>query len=173
MVRVVGTAIVFTTMIGVGPRAIAQQNPGAVTAPPAEQGVSPGEIQRLFDAYAVMQAQEQLQLTDAQWANFLVKMKALQEARRKHQRDRARVLQDLRKMTQQGDAADEAQLKERVKALDEIDARAADDLRKAYEALDAVLTPRQQARFRLFEEQMERRKIELLTRARAAARKPS
>ena len=170
MVRVVGTAIVMTAMIGFGPRAMAQQNAGTAAEQP---GVSPAEIQRLFDAYSVMQAQEQLNLSDAQWANFLVKMKALQDVRRLHQQERAKVLQDLRKLAQQGDAADDAQIKERIKALDDLDARSADDLRKAYEALDAVLTPRQQARFRLFEEQMERRKIELLTRARAAARKPS
>ena len=39
-------------------------------------------------------------------------------------------------------------------------------MRKAYNALDEVLDIRQQARFRVFEEQIERRKIELLMRAR-------
>ena len=39
-------------------------------------------------------------------------------------------------------------------------------MRKAYNALDEVLEVRQQARFRVFEEQIERRKIELLMRAR-------
>lgn len=172
MLRVAGSTIVFTTLLTIGPRAGAQQQPaaGAAVEQPA---VSPAEIQRLFDAYSVMQAQDQLQLSDAQWAQFLTRMKALQEVRRRHQQDRTRVLQDLRRLTQQDDPAVEPQLKESLKALADIDARAADELRKAYESLDAVLTPRQQARFRLFEEQMERRKIELLTRARAAARKPS
>lgn len=151
------------------------QSPGPVTAPPAtpEAGVTPAEIQRLFDAYTVMQAQEQLQLTETQFGQFLPRMKALQGVRRRHQQERGRILQDLRGMVQQGESVDEAQLKDRIKALTDLDARAAEDLRKAYESLDTVLTPRQQARFRLFEEQMERRKIELLTRARAAARKPS
>lgn len=165
-----GAAVVLATVLGIAPRAGAQ----APTAPPAAaQSVTPGEIQRLFDAYAVMQAQEQLQLTDAQWAPFLTKMKALQDVRRRHQQDRARILQDLRKLNQEGDAADEAEIKDRVQALDHVDAQAAADEHNAYAALDALLTPRQQARFRLFEEQMERRKIELLTRARAAARRPS
>ena len=39
-------------------------------------------------------------------------------------------------------------------------------MRKAYVALDEVLDVRQQARFRVLEEQIERRKIELLMRAR-------
>ena len=41
---------------------------------------------------------------------------------------------------------------------------------KAYDAIDQVLDLRQQAQFRVFEEQMERRKIELVTRARQANR---
>ncbi len=171
MMRVVGTALVMTTVLTT-PSGVSAQ-PRRAGAAIEQPGVSPAEIQRLFDAYAVMQAQEQLQLTDTQYAQFVSKMKALQDVRRRHQQERGRVLQDLRRLVQQADAADDAQIKERIKELDDVDARAADELRRAYAALDAVLTPRQQARFRLFEEQMERRKIELLTRARAAARKPS
>ena len=44
------------------------------------------------------------------------------------------------------------------------------DVRQALEGVDQVLDLRQQARFRLFEEQMERRKVELLMRARQANR---
>ena len=44
------------------------------------------------------------------------------------------------------------------------------DARKALDALDQTLDLRQQARFRVFEEQMERRKLELVTRARQANR---
>ena len=54
--------------------------------------------------------------------------------------------------------------------LDDLDVRARGDLQKAYDAVDSVLDARQQAKFRLFEEQMERRKIELLIRARQANR---
>jgi hypothetical protein len=39
-------------------------------------------------------------------------------------------------------------------------------LRKAYDSLDEVLDVRQQARFRIFEENLERRKMDLLLRAR-------
>ena len=61
---------------------------------------------------------------------------------------------------------DEAQIKERLTALQELESRNAAEMRKAYNALDEVLDVRQQARFRVFEEQIERRKIELLMRAR-------
>ena len=57
-------------------------------------------------------------------------------------------------------------IKERLTALQELESRNAAEMRKAYNALDEVLDVRQQARFRVFEEQIERRKIELLMRAR-------
>ena len=61
---------------------------------------------------------------------------------------------------------DDAMIKERLTGLQELESRNAAEMRKAYNALDEVLDVRQQARFRVFEEQIERRKIELLMRAR-------
>ena len=49
-----------------------------------------------------------------------------------------------------------------------LDARSAADIKKAYDAIDQILDLRQQAKFRVFEENMERRKLELVTRARQA-----
>ena len=65
---------------------------------------------------------------------------------------------------------DEAQLKDRMQALRDVDSRAIADVKKAYEAIDQALDVKQQASFRVFEEQMERRKLELITRARQANR---
>ena len=56
------------------------------------------------------------------------------------------------------------------RAVVDLDARAVADVRKAHDALDQVLDVRQQARFRVFEENMERRKLELVARARQANR---
>jgi hypothetical protein len=55
---------------------------------------------------------------------------------------------------------------EKVKALDDLQQRSADQVRKLTAEMDAVLTPFQRARFRLFEEQIERQKLDLLMRAR-------
>jgi hypothetical protein len=134
-----------------------------------EPGVSPAEIQRMFDAYALMQAQEQLKIADAQFTQFLTRYKALQDVRRKTLQERTRVIMAVRQMLN-GPQADEAQLKDRIKALQDIDVRSAADIRKAYDAIDQVLDVRQQATFRVFEEMMERRKLELVTRARQAKR---
>ncbi len=126
----------------------------------------------MFDAYALVRAQEALKLTDEQYPQFLARFRALQEGRRRHQQERLRIIAELRAMTLGPDAhPEEARLRERLTALDELDARAAADLRKAYGDVDAVLDVAQRARFRVFEEQLERRKLELLVRARQGARR--
>lgn len=152
-----------------------QQQPGN----PAPQGggplpgldngdMTPGEIQRLFDAYLVMEAQQALALTDQQYPQFLTRLKTLQDTRRRNQQQRIQLMGQLQRLTnpRQPDRGDEAQIKERLAALQELESRTAAEMRKSYNALDEVLDVRQQARFRVFEEQIERRKIELLMRAR-------
>ncbi|HEY3042501.1 MAG TPA: hypothetical protein VGJ39_00645 [Vicinamibacterales bacterium] len=143
----------------------AQQAPGIAEDP----GVTPNEIQRMFDAYALVQAQDQLGLSDDQYGRFLVRFKTLQDIRRKALQEHTRLVMELRRLLMQGQP-DEPQLKERMQALQDVDSRAVADVRKAYEAIDQALDVKQQASFRVFEEQMERRKIELITRARQANR---
>jgi hypothetical protein len=140
--------------------------------PPADRAdLRPAEIQRLFDAYLVMEAQQALGLTDQQYGPFLTRLKALQDVRRRHQTARARMLLELGRLSgPRVAAADEAALKERLAALQELESRSAAESRMAYADLDALLDPRQQARFRVFEDQIERRKIELMLRARQNVR---
>jgi hypothetical protein len=139
-------------------------------AGPGDGLVSPAEIQRLFDAYALVQAQDQLKLADDQFPPFLARFKALQDLRRRAQNERGRIIQDLRRLLMDAAKPDDGQLRERVKAMQDLEVQTAADVRKAYDAVDQVLDVRQQARFRVFEEQMERRKIELVTRARQTNR---
>jgi len=99
-------------------------------------------------------------------------LKALQAVRRRAQADHARIVQQLRRLVQRsgqgGQARDE--IVEQIRALREADARAAADVAAASDSLDEILDPVQQAKLRIFDEQMERRKLELLMRARQAAR---
>lgn len=129
-----------------------------------------GELQRLFDAYAIVQAQEMLRLSDAQYAQFVPRLKALQATRRRLQRERMAIVQELQRLVASESAVDEAALRDRLKALADHDLRAAAEVAKAYEAIDQVLDVRQQARFRIFEARMERRRLELLLRARQPLR---
>lgn len=130
-------------------------------------GVSPAEIQRLFDAYVVMQAQQELQLTDEQYPRFLARVKDLQAARQRGLAARARIVQNLRRLSDQT-PLDEGQARAQLRALADAEAKTAADVRDALAGIDQVLDLRQQVRFRIFEEQMERRKLDLLMRARQA-----
>jgi Spy/CpxP family protein refolding chaperone len=133
------------------------------------RGVSPAEIQRMFDSYALIQAQDQLKISDVKFPQFLTRFKALQDTRRRNMTERFRLVQDLRRLTNDPQR-DEAQMRDRLKALDDLDARAASELVKAYEAINQVLDIYQQAKFRVFEENMENRKLALVMRARQANR---
>jgi Spy/CpxP family protein refolding chaperone len=139
--------------------------------PPTDESpaVTPAEIQRMFDSYALMQAQEQLQIRDDQFPRFLTRFKALQDIRRQALQQRARRIAELRRLLQAAEP-DETAIREQMKGLAEINERTEADSRKAYEAIDEVLTVPQQAKFRIFEEMMERRKLELVSRARQANR---
>jgi len=178
----VSTALLAALVIFAPSTGLAQvptpQTQSAVPAPVAPQGtpdpaLSAGQIQRWFEAYTVLQAQDALRLSEAQYGRFVTRLKSLQEARRRHQQARNQILADLRKLTNpQATPAsgDEAQIADRLKALRDEDERSALDLKKSYDALDETLDLRQQARFRVFEERMEQQKLELLMRARQNAR---
>jgi Spy/CpxP family protein refolding chaperone len=147
----------------------ASAQPPAAGRSGADATVSPGELQRMFDAYALMQAQDQLKIDDEHYAQFLTRFKALQDVRRRALQERTRTIGELRRLGNDPQA-DEGQIKDRLKALQEIDAQSLVDIRKAYDAVDQILNVHQQAKFRAFEEMMERRKLELVSRARQANR---
>jgi hypothetical protein len=171
------TIVLALIMIGVStPARSAAQPPAPTHAEPAvpapdAPGISAGEIQRLYDAYALVQAQEALQLTDDDYVRFVARLKTLQEMRRRHNVARNRILQDLRRLTAtQTPAPGDAEMRDRLKALRDEDERGAAEVRKAYDAVDELLDVRQQAKFRLFEEQMDRKRLDLLMRARQNVR---
>jgi len=93
-------AIVAVLSIAAAGPAAAQPGRGRAAAPDAGDvpGVSPGEIQRMFDSYALMQAQDQLKIADDKFPQFLARFKALQDTRRRNLQERTRVIQELRKL---------------------------------------------------------------------------
>jgi 3-oxoacyl-ACP reductase-like protein len=140
----------------------------------APGGLTNGELVAMLDTYALVQAQETLRLDDGQYGQFVVRLKNLQQTRRKNQQQRNQILQDLRRLSSPQTAQpDENAIRERLKSLRDLDDRAAIDMRHAYDSVDELLSVTQQARFRVFEENIERRKLDLLVRARErAARLP-
>jgi Spy/CpxP family protein refolding chaperone len=165
------TVLALALVAGAAQSAAARQSPpgGQQARPPAQR--SPGEIAAMLDAYAAVQAQQALALDEARYSEFAERLKHLQAVRRRNRQARNRVVQDLRRIAgaQASPPYDEAAIRERLKALRDQDERAAAELRSAYDAVDEVLDARQQARFRLFEEMMERRELDLLMRARQRA----
>lgn len=145
-------------------------------APPDEtaavSAASPAELQRLFDAYVAVQAQDVLQLTDSQYPQFLTRLRVLQDLRRRAQADRARIIVELRRLADRSraDPSTQDQISDRLKALRALELRRQSEEQQALEQIDEVLEPVQQARLRVLEEQLERRKLELLVRARQSAR---
>lgn len=136
--------------------------------PAARPGMPLQQLQAMFDAYALVQAQKALRLSDEQYQRFFVRMNRLQDVRRRHVQQRTKLLNDLRRKW--GPEADENELVALTKQLDELDTTFDNERRTARRAIDEVLTPRQVAFFRFFEEDMERQKIEFLTRSRQGAK---
>lgn len=166
------TVLTVALSLGIVTGAVHAQQPATPVPDPTAE-MRPAEVQRLFDAYVVMQAQDALSLTEDQYARFLPRLRALHAARRRSQQERTQIINELQRLTnpRQPTPADESILKDRLNALQETESRGAAEMRKAYNAINELLDVRQQARFRVFEEQMERRKLELLLRARANNRK--
>ena len=159
--------------IGCGATVFAQAPPveekragrGAEAAP---GDVRPGELANALDQYAIIQARRMLQLDDAQYMQFVPRLKGLQTTRRRNTVARTRLVQNLRRLAGARAQAepDDKTILEALTALRDHDDRPLRELQAAYAAVDDVLTVRQRARFRLFEENIENRKLELLMKAR-------
>ncbi len=173
MLRALILSIALTGVAGVTAAAQATPEgpaPGNRANPLARGGLSNAELVAMLDTYALVQAQETLRLDDEQYGQFVVRLKKLQEMRRRNQQARNQIVQELRRLAgPQVTTPDENAVRERLKALRELDERAIADTRRAYESVDELLNITQQARFRIFEENIERRKLDLLVRARERA----
>ena len=159
----------LAVLLGVLVSAPAALGQGAARPPAGDPAdFRPAEIQRLFDAMLVADAQQALALSDKQYPEFITRLRALQETRRANLIQRAKLMADLQRLSNPRVTTppDDPALRERLSALQELESRSAAELRRAYNQIDEVLDPRQQARFRVVEEQLERRKLELLMRAR-------
>ena len=121
-----------------------------------------------MDAYLISNLQESLGLTDDQFARALPLVKKLHSDRREFARKRMQALRLLRRTLNSG-AATEAAVAELLKQAND----AAQDERAAttrnLEALDSALTPLQQAKYRVFEAEVDSRLRHL--RARTQERK--
>jgi len=130
------------------------------------------ETFRLMDAYLISNVQESLGLTDEQFARAMPLVKRLQSDRRAFARRRMQALRSLRKTLLSGSATEAGVadlLKEVKNASTEERAATVGNI----DALDAVLTPLQQAKFRVFEAEVDVRLRHLLARSQDKDRSPN
>jgi Spy/CpxP family protein refolding chaperone len=123
----------------------------------------------MVDAYVVSNLQESLGLTDEQFVKLLPLVRRLQTDRRDYYLSRVRALREMRRLLGSGSAT-EAQVLDLLKEVKALDADGPAKTRKNLEAIDAALSPIQQAKFRVLELEVELRMRELMGRARPGAR---
>jgi hypothetical protein len=128
------------------------------------------EAFRMVDAYIIANIQESLELTDEQYEQAIPLVNKLQKARRQFFSDRYHAERRLRRLLGSGTAT-EAEVIEALENLKAVDVEGPANLRAHAEALDAVLSPLQQAKYRVFEADVEQRLRRLMRRARGEGKK--
>ncbi len=150
-------------------RAAAPQTGAQAPAPP-EQQVSTADIQTMFDAMTMVDAEKFVPLTPEQYPTFVQRLKRLQDARTLLNRKRNRATNELRAMVGQAAgkevAVDDAVVDAKLKELATVENEGRAAVAKAQDDLDLLLSVRQRARFRLLEENEERKKLDFLTKVR-------
>ncbi len=119
----------------------------------------------MVDAYIFMHMQERLDLSDEQFVKVLPLVKRLQQDRRDWEGRRLRALQELRRLLV-GGSATETRVAELLGELKTVESEMPRAVQKDVEALDAVFTPLQQAKYRVLETEVEQRLRELRNAAR-------
>lgn len=119
----------------------------------------------MIDAYMIANIQESLELTDEQFVEIIPLVKSLQTARREHFMNRAQTLRNLRMLLKSG-MATEDQLTAALSTLKTLEIEGPAGVRERQDALDAVLDPVQQAKYRVFEAEVENRIRNLSRRQR-------
>jgi Spy/CpxP family protein refolding chaperone len=121
------------------------------------------ETFRIAEAYLLSNLQDSLDLTDAEYNKVLPLVRQLQQARREQAEQRMERLRALRELLASGTAT-EAAVETALHAVQQVEAEGPGRVRKSMQALDAALTPVQQAKYRVFEADVESRIRRLLVR---------
>ncbi len=143
--------------------------------PPLE-GPPPGgpreEVGRMVDAYVLSNLQESLGLSDDQFVKLLPLVKHLQGERREAMERRLRALREMRRLLKSGTAT-EPEVLAQLKEFKASESESWPPGRKDMEAIDALLTPLQQAKFRVFEAEVGQKLRELTAQLRRQNRAES
>jgi Spy/CpxP family protein refolding chaperone len=140
----------------------------ATAQPARRQGGPPDreareELFKMVDAYVVSNLQESLGLTDEQFVKLLPAVRRLQSVRREFVEKRRDRLSEIRHLLESGTGT-EARISELMKELKAAELEEPAAVRREVDAVDAQLTPVQQAKLRLMEARVEQRLREYLRR---------
>jgi Spy/CpxP family protein refolding chaperone len=173
-----GALLLVAAMCATSSGVTAQGREGAAQGRGAGRGqlnprgpLTPRQVQAEFDRYTIDQAQDALQLSDEQYPRFVRHVRSLQQARRQSRAQRTQLLMQLTQLLRTRPSVDEARLAAATRAVDDHERATVAEIQKAYAAVDEVLTPRQRARFRVLEDQLEQKMFEMLVRARQGPRR--
>lgn len=136
--------------------AVSSSMTSASTQEPAGRRAGQADVEGLMEAYVISKLQDALELTDEQFAQMVVAQKRISEHRWDYRRERATVLQQMREELQSTDGREE-RLASLLARLDELQRGFEDQEREHYRAIDAILDIRQRARYRVLEQEIQRR----------------
>jgi hypothetical protein len=142
------------------PVAAAQDGP-----PPAGPRRAREQAFRLIDEFMASNLQPRLELTDDQLSRVLPLVRKLHADRRALAHRRLRAVGEMRRLLRAGEAT-EVRLQQLLAEVKAVEREEADVVGRDLEAVDAVLTPVQQAKFRVMEVELERRVREAVATAR-------
>ena len=148
------TAVVLAAAAAAWAQGAARPGPGR----PARD-----ELFKMIDAYIVSNLQESLALTDEQFVKLLPLVKRLHATRRDFVQRRRETIGEMRRLLESGSAT-ESRIGELLKILKAQETDEPLALRRDADAVDALLSPLQQAKLRILEARVEQRLRELARR---------
>jgi Spy/CpxP family protein refolding chaperone len=143
--------------------ALAQEQQGAGSRGDDTQALR-DEVNEVVDAYLLMKVQERLDLTDEQMLKALPLIRKHHQMRRDLEHRRFHLLRELHQLLSSGGATEE-RVVPLLRELKGIEVDLPLKTRQNVDAIDALLTPIQQAKYRLLEAAIDRRLRELRHRA--------
>jgi hypothetical protein len=139
----------------------------------AQGGARPrDEAFKMVDAYIVSNLQESVGISDEQFARLLPLVKRLQNDRRELAQRRGRALAEMRRVLESGTAT-ETRVLDLLKDVKAVESTQHETIRRDMDAIDQVLTPIQQAKFRVLEGEVERKIRALMEDLRGGGRAPA
>ena len=120
---------------------------------------------KMVDAYFIANLKERLGLSDEQLTKLVPHVTRHHKDRRALVQRRMRAMLEMRRLLMSGTAT-EAAVQDLLREVKAVEAEEPGTLRRDMDAIDALLTPVQQAKYRLLEAEVERRVRHAMSRAR-------